>query len=160
MTENLFKWRHFEKETILLCVRWHLKYPLSSRNLVKMRTERGIGISHTTVMRWVHKYSPISDERIRKNISPTNDSWGMDETYIRIKGKNAYFYRTVDSTSETIDFYVPERFPWEVSKKERHAKRVCLSLSLGNRTRSTAASGGGRCESLRDRERSDTLSVQ
>lgn len=57
-------------------------------------------------MRWVHQYSPIIDERIRKHIKLTNDSWRMDETYIKIKGKNAYLYRAVDSKGKTIDFYV------------------------------------------------------
>ena len=75
MAENLFKWRHFEKEIILVCVRWYLKYPLSYRNLIEMMLERGITVTHTTIMRWVHKYSPILDERTRKHIKLTNDSW-------------------------------------------------------------------------------------
>jgi DDE domain len=35
---------------------------------------------------------------------PTNDSWRVDETYIRVKGKWVYLYRAVDSTGATIDF--------------------------------------------------------
>ena len=57
MTDNIFKWRHFEKEIILLCVRWYLKYSLSYRNLIEMMTERGKNIMHTTIMRWIHRYS-------------------------------------------------------------------------------------------------------
>ena len=117
MTENIFKWRHFEKEIILLCVRWYLKYPLRYRNLIEMMAERGVNVAHTTVMRWVHRYSPILDERIRKHIKPTNDSWRMDETYIRIKGKNAYLYRAVDSAGKTIDFYLSERRDKKAAKK-------------------------------------------
>jgi transposase, IS6 family len=117
LIENIFKWRHFEKEIILLCVRWYLKYPLSYRNLIEMMAERGIRITHTTIMRWVHKYSPILDERVRKHIKSTNDSWRMDETYIRIKGRNAYLYRAVDSTGKTIDFYVSERRDKRAAKK-------------------------------------------
>ena len=109
MEENLFKWRHFEKEIILGCVRWYLKYPLSYRNLIEMMLERGITVTHTTIMRWVHKYSPILDERARKHINLTNGSWRMDETYKRNKGKNAYLYRAVDSIGKTIDFFVSER---------------------------------------------------
>ncbi len=117
MTENLFKWRHFEKEIILLCVRWYLKYPLSYRNLIEMMVERGVTVTHTTIMRWVHKYSPILDERTRKHLKLTNDSWRMDETYIRIKGRNAYLYRAVDSAGKTIDFYVSERRDKKAAKK-------------------------------------------
>ena len=120
MTENLFKWRHFEKEIILLCVRWYLKYPLSYRDLMEMMAEREVIVTHTTIMRWVHKYSPILDGRVRKHIKLTNDSWRMDETYIRIKGKNAYLYRAVDSTGKTIDFYVSERRDKKAAKKFFH----------------------------------------
>ncbi len=109
MSKNLFIWKHFEKQIILLCVRWYLLYPLSYRNLVEMVEERGIKVSHTTIMRGVHQYSPMLEERLRKHVKPTNDSWRMDETYIKIKGKNAYLYRAVDSKGETIDFYISER---------------------------------------------------
>lgn len=54
MIRKLFKWKHFEMEIILLCVRWYLKYPLSYRDLVNMMHERGIILTHTTIMRWVH----------------------------------------------------------------------------------------------------------
>ena len=49
---NLFKWKHFESQIILLCVRWYLKYPLSYRNLEEMMAERGLSVSHTTILRW------------------------------------------------------------------------------------------------------------
>ena len=48
---NIFKWKHFESEIILLCVRWYLKYPLSYRNLAEMMAERCLSISHTTILR-------------------------------------------------------------------------------------------------------------
>ena len=117
LSQNLFKWKHFEKEIILLCIRWYLKYPLSYRNLVEMMEERGLTISHTTIMRWVHKYSPIIDEKVRKYLKQTNDSMRMDETYIKIKGKDAYLYRAVDSKGNTIDFYVSENRDKKAAKK-------------------------------------------
>jgi len=116
MSQHLFKYKHFESETILLCVRWYLKYPLSYRMLVEMMQERGLKLTHTTIMRWVHQYSPIIDERVRKHIKPTNDSWRMDETYLKIKGKNAYLYRAVDSKGKTIDFFVSEHRDKDAAK--------------------------------------------
>jgi len=59
MQTNLFKWKHFANEIILLCVRWYLKYPLSYRMLIEMMAERGVELVHTTIMRWVHQYAPI-----------------------------------------------------------------------------------------------------
>jgi transposase, IS6 family len=117
MTKNLFKWKHFESEIILLCVRWYLKYPLSYRMVEEIMAERGLEVKHTTIMRWVHQYSPIIDERVRKHLKSTNDSWRMDETYIKIKGKDAYLYRAVDSEGNTIDFYVSKNRDKKSAKK-------------------------------------------
>ena len=49
MSQHLFKYKHFESEIILLCVRWYLKYPLSYRMLVEMMQERGLNLTHTTI---------------------------------------------------------------------------------------------------------------
>lgn len=54
--DNLFKWKHYQPELILLTVRWwYLRYNLSFRNLVEMIEERGLFIAHTTIIRWVHQ---------------------------------------------------------------------------------------------------------
>ena len=51
-----------------------------------MMAERGVTVDHTTIMRWVHQYSPEIEKKVRRYLKPTNDSWRMDETYIRVKG--------------------------------------------------------------------------
>ena len=109
MENNLFKWKHFESHLIMLCVRWYLKYPLSFRQLSEMMAERGLSVHHTTIMRWVQQYSPILNRKIRKHLNPTNDSWRVDETYIKIKGKWCYLYRAVDSRGDTIEFWISEK---------------------------------------------------
>ena len=55
---NLFKWRHYQPEIILLCVRWYLRYSLSYRDLEEIMAERGLGVDHTTIYRWVQHYAP------------------------------------------------------------------------------------------------------
>ena len=99
-----FKWRHYQSDTILLCVRWYLSYPLSYRQVTEMVNERGLDIHHTTVFRWVQEYSPEIDKRFRPHLRLTNDSWRVDETYILVKGKQKYLYRAVDSQGNTVDF--------------------------------------------------------
>ena len=69
-----------------------------------MVNERGLDIHYTTVFRWVQKYSPEIDKRFRPHLRPTNDSWRVDETYIKVKGKDKYLYRAVDSQGNTLDF--------------------------------------------------------
>ncbi|WP_423249608.1 IS6 family transposase [Bacillus cereus] len=104
--DNLFKWKHYQPDIIVLTVRWYLRYNLSFRDLVEMMEERGLSLAHTTIMRWVHQYGPELDKRIRRHLKQTNDSWRVDETYIKVKGKWMYLYRAVDSEGNTIDFYL------------------------------------------------------
>ena len=103
-TENPFHWKHYEGEIILLNVRWYCSYGLSYRNLVEMMEERGLDLAHTTIMRWVHEYAPQIDKKIRPYLKRTCDSWRVDETYIKVKGKWTYLYRAVDKEGNTLDF--------------------------------------------------------
>lgn len=100
-----FKWRHFEKDLILLAVRWYVAYSLSYRNLEEMMRERGVPVDHSTINRWVVHYSPLLEEIFRKKQKPKpGKSWRMDETYIKVKGAWCYLYRAVDKEGATIDF--------------------------------------------------------
>jgi hypothetical protein len=101
---NPFKRRQFEAEIILLCVRWYLRYTLSYRDLEEMMLERGLSVDHTTIFRWVQHYAPELEKRCRPSLQSTNDSYRVDETYIKVKGAWKYLYRAVDSEGNTIDF--------------------------------------------------------
>ncbi|AKR12891.1 transposase (plasmid) [Bacillus thuringiensis] len=115
--ENIFKWKHYQPDIIVLAVRWYLRYNLSLRDLVEMFEERGLSLVHTTIMRWVHQYGPELNERIRKHLKRTNDSWRVDETYIKIKGENMYLYRAVDSKGGTLDFYLSNKRDAQAAKR-------------------------------------------
>src|SRR6266446_1005063 len=64
--EELFKGRHFDREVVILCVRWYLRFKLSLRDLVEMMAERGLSMAHTTIMRWVQRYAPEFEKRWRR----------------------------------------------------------------------------------------------
>jgi transposase-like protein len=105
-----FKGHRFEKNIILLCVRWYLAYPLSYRNLEEMMEERGVRIDHTNIYRWVRKFTPQLEAKFRKGKKrPVGNSWRMDETYIKIKGQWKYLYRAVDKAGQTIDILLTAR---------------------------------------------------
>ena len=115
--QNLFKWKHYQPDIILLTVRWYLRYNLSFRDLVEMMEERGLSVAHTTIMRWVHQYGPELDKRIRRHLKQTNDSWRVDETYIKVKSQWMYLYRAVDSKGNTIDFYLSKTRNHKAAKR-------------------------------------------
>jgi transposase-like protein len=82
-----------------------------------MMIERGIQVDHSTIMRWVHQYSPEIEKRIRMHLRSTNDSWRIDETYIKVKGEWKYLYRAVDSDGDTIDFMLSSKRDLKAAKK-------------------------------------------
>jgi IS6 family transposase len=115
--ENPFKGRHFQADIILICTRWYLRNALSYRDIEEMMIERGLSVDHTTIYRWVQEYAPELDKRSRPYLKQTNDSWRVDETYVKVKGQWMYLYRAVDSTSQTLDFLLNQ------TRSTRAAKR-------------------------------------
>jgi transposase-like protein len=107
--EELFKGRHFDQEIVVLCVRWYLSYKLSYRDLVAMMSERGIGLAHTTILRWVQHYTPEFEKRWQRYARSVGGSWRMDETYLKVRGEWAYLYRAVDKQGYTIDFFLSRK---------------------------------------------------
>ncbi|MDW3651877.1 MAG: IS6 family transposase [Bacteroidia bacterium] len=104
---SAFKYRHFQREIILQCVRWYCKYGISYRDLEEMMEERRVRVDHTTIYRWVQRYAPELEKQMRwyKKFS-FSGSWRVDETYIKVKGVWKYLYRAVDKYGRTIDFYL------------------------------------------------------
>ena len=121
---GLFKWRQFEPEVILLAVGWYLRFSLSYRDVEELLAERGISADHVTLWRWVQRYAPALERRLRKGLKATNDSWRVDETYVRVKGKWVYLYRAVDSEGATIDFLLS-------AKQDAATAKRFLAKALG-----------------------------
>ena len=138
----IFKWRQTAPELILCAVRWYLRYSLSLRDVEELFAERGLEADHTTIWRWVQRYGPELDQRLRRHLKPTNKSWRVDETYIRVQGAWCYLYRAIDSAGATIDFLL------SALRDVAAAKR--LFRSAIHRIRSPASSTLIRKLSIRD----------
>jgi len=103
-----FKGAHFPQEIILTGIRWYVAYPLSTRHVEELMEERGVEVDHSTINRWVIKYSPQLEEVFHRRKRPVGRRWRMDETYIRVKGQWRYLYRAVDKSGQTIDVLLTE----------------------------------------------------
>src|SRR5215471_18449750 len=112
-----FKGRHFPGEVIVLCVRWYLRYPLAYQHVSEILAERGVEVDASCIWRWVQTYAPELNRRCRQHLKPTNKSYRIDETYIKVKGKDRYLYRALDSTGQTIDFLLTAKRDQQAAKR-------------------------------------------
>ena len=102
-----FKGRHFEGEIVLWAVRWYCRYGVSYRDLEQMMGERGVSVDHSTIYRWVQKYAPEIEKRLRwqwRRPGSTELARGRD---LRQGPRQVgVLYRAVDKLGNTIDFYL------------------------------------------------------
>ncbi len=101
--DAIYRRRRFRAEIIELCVRWYITYRLSYRDLVAMMAERGVRVSHTTILRWVLRYVPEFERRWARYARRVNSSWRIDETSISVRGRWHYLYRAVDKHGKSVD---------------------------------------------------------
>ena len=86
-----------------------LGFSLSYQDIEEILKDRGIGVDHATIQRWVIKYTPELEKKFHRMKRSIGNSRRLNETYIKTKGKWTYYYRAVDKQRNTIDFYLSER---------------------------------------------------
>jgi IS6 family transposase len=106
---SVFKRRRFPVEVILLCVRWYCKIAVADAILAEMMQERGVAIDPSTIFRWVQRYAPELEKRVRQYQGFRSESRQVDETYVQVGGKWKYLFRTVDNNGQLIDFMLADR---------------------------------------------------
>ena len=74
-------------------------------------------------LRWVQQHGRELEKRCSRHLKPTNKSYRVDETYIKVKGKDQYLYRTVDSNGQTIDFLL-------TANRDATAAKCCFRTVL------------------------------
>ncbi len=79
---NPFKGRHFQRDIILWAVRWYCKYGISYRELQEMLAERGVNVDHSTIYRWVQRYAPEMEKRLRGTVAKL----AMRQPFVLFKG--------------------------------------------------------------------------
>lgn len=84
--------------------------------------ERGLILGHTTVFRWVQKYAPEINKKIRPYLKMSGTSYRLDETYVKVGTRRKYLYRAIDSTGQTIEFMLSARR--DVSAAKRFFKKL------------------------------------
>ena len=105
----MFKRHRYPRVVILHAVYLKLRFTLSYRDVEELLSMRGVQVDHSTVQRWVFKFSPEIEKNMHKRKRQVCSSWRMDETYIKVGGKYRYLYRAVDKFGNTVDFLLTKR---------------------------------------------------
>ena len=121
----MFKRHRYPRAIILQAVYFKLRFTLSYRDVEELLKIRGVKVDHSTIQRWVFKFSPMIEATMHKRKKQVCDSWRMDETYIKVAGKDRYLYRAVDKQGNNVDFLLTKR------RMKGSAQRF-LNKAIGN----------------------------
>ncbi|MDZ5453392.1 IS6 family transposase [Labrys sp. ZIDIC5] len=160
----MFSGRRFDRSVILLCVRWYLAYSLSLRDLEEMMVERGIRVDHSTIHRWVVRFSPPLLERFNLRKRAVTGKWHVDETYIKVRGRWMYLYRAIDSVGDTVEFHFSEHRDLMAAKRlirtalKRHGRPECIVID-GSQTNPQAIIACGSESRLRSEARLELKAI-
>jgi len=124
----MFKHHRYPKVIILQAVYFKLRFTLSYRDIEELLQIRGVNVDHSTIQRWAFKFSPIIEKNMYKRKFKVGDSWRMDETYIKVGGKDRYLYRAVDKEGNTVDFLLTKR-------RQKMSAQKFFNKAIGNNGR-------------------------
>ncbi len=105
---SAFSGYRWPADVIVMAVRWYLAYPLSSRQVLELLAERGIDVSHRTVLNWVQTFGPQLAAEVRRHRRPVGSRWLVDEVFLFRKGHKRYLYRAIDEDGVVVDVLLRE----------------------------------------------------
>ena len=121
----MFERHRYPRVIILQAVYFKLRFTLSYRDVEELMSIRGIKVDHSTIQRWVFKFSKEVEKNMHKRKKQVCDSWRMDETYIKVKGRDMYLYRAVDKYGNTVDFLLTKR-------RQKMSAQKFFNKAIGN----------------------------
>ncbi len=105
---SAFSGYRFPDEIIALAVRWYLRYRLSYADVAEWLAERGISVDPSTIYDWVHAFTPRFIEAARRYRHPIGRKWRVDETLLKIGGRQRYLFRAIDEDGQIVDVLLSE----------------------------------------------------
>ena len=121
----MYKHHRYPPIIIKQAVYFKLRFTLSYRDIEELFQIRGVNVDLSTIQRWVFKFSKEIEANMNKRKKQVANSWRLDETYIKVAGKDRYLYRAVDKLGNTIDFLLTK-------KRMKGSAQKFLNKAIGN----------------------------
>ena len=103
MTSLSYRGHRFPAPIIQHAIWLYIRFTLSYRDVEELLAERGLDLSYETIRRWVLKFGPLLERRLRQQRPRPGDYWHLDEMVVRIAGRRMYLWRAVDQEGEILD---------------------------------------------------------
>ncbi|WP_299213794.1 IS6 family transposase [uncultured Dokdonia sp.] len=121
----MYKHHRYPYIIIQQAVYFKFRFSLSYRDIEELMVIRGVKVDHSKIQRWVFKFSKGIEKNMNIRKKLVIDSWRLDETYIKVAGKDRYLYRAVDKQGNTIDFLLTKR-------RMKGSSQKFLNKAIGN----------------------------
>ncbi len=86
----MYKHHRYPQIIIQQAVYLKFRFSLSYRDIEELMAIRGVKVDHSTIQRWVFKFSKEIELNMNIRKRPVMDSWRLDETYIKVAGKDIF----------------------------------------------------------------------
>jgi putative transposase len=76
--------------------------------VLELLAERGIDVSHRTVLDWVQLFEPRLADEVRRHRRPVGRRWFVDEVFLFRQNQKRYLYRAIDEDGVVVDVLLRE----------------------------------------------------
>ena len=126
---KMYSGYRYPSQIISYTVWLYFRFTLSFRDIEELLAARGNAVSYETIRQWCLKFGQKYSHRIKKSRGPLEDTWYLDEVFIKINGVQHYLWRAVDQDGDVVDVFLQERRDSQAAK--RFFKRL-ISSNQGN----------------------------
>ena len=94
----------------------------SLRGIQKFLRLQGVNVNHTTIYKWIKKYTTLMKTHLDNIIPQVGDTWRADEVYVKVKGDPKYLFALMDDETR---FWIAQEV---ADSKFKHDARNLLRM--------------------------------
>jgi len=106
---STYKRHRFHSSIISYAVWGYYRFNLSLRDIEDLLAEKGISVSYEAIRLWCIKFGPAYARKLKQKHGGFDDTFYLDEVFIKINGKQHYLWRAIDQDEEIVDVFVQSR---------------------------------------------------